>query len=177
MRLWVVGGALLIAGCNAGAPPPGTGPVTIQQFTVVNTDAPLVFCQGTYERVYGAVTTSAVVLCDDGRTGKLRLNTLENGHPVSGLVRLSDGARSSVAFLPNLTDGHAYGRAPSLHRAAGRPAPRRGGSPSACGAAPLLKSRALAGRHVLSRPPASEMLSAPAEKGLSQARRPPQEPF
>ena len=117
MRFWVIGGAVLIAGCNVSVPPPGTGPVTIQQFTVANIDAPQVFCRGAYERVYSAVTTSADVWCDDGRTGKLRLNTLENGHPVSGLVRLSDGAQSSVTFLPDLTDGHAYGRAPSLRRA------------------------------------------------------------
>lgn len=118
MKFWVIGGAVLIAGCHASAPPPGTGPVTVQHFTVANTDAPQVFCRGAYERVYGAVTTSAAVLCDDGRTGKLQLNTMENGHPVSGLIHLSGGAKSSVAFLPNLTDQHAYGRAPSLRRTA-----------------------------------------------------------
>jgi len=120
MRFWAIGGAVFIAGCNAGAPPPGSGPVTIQQFTVANTDAPLVFCHGAYERVYGAVTTSAKVFCDDRRTGKLRLNTMENGHPVSGLIHLSDRSKSSVAFQPELTDGHAYGRAPSLRRAGRR---------------------------------------------------------
>jgi len=116
MRFLVIAAIVLIAGCNAGVPP-GTGPVAVQQFTVVNTDAPPVFCRGAYERYYGAVTTSAAVLCDDGRTGQLQLNTFENGLPISGIVRLSDGARSSVAFLPNQTDNHAYGRAPSLHRA------------------------------------------------------------
>jgi len=123
MKFWIVGGAFLIAGCNAGTVPPGSGPVIIQPFTVANIDAPLVFCRGAYERVRGTVTTSAVVVCDDGRTGKLQLNTTENGHPISGMIQLSDGARSSVSFPSEFTDRHVYGRAPSLHRAAPQPAP------------------------------------------------------
>ncbi|MVA97979.1 hypothetical protein GN330_12060 [Nitratireductor sp. CAU 1489] len=115
MRWILLSVVLLVSACSAGLAP-STTPVTEQSFTVFGPGNAVV-CEGTYQRAPDALTASAPVACQDGRSGSITIDTQANGHPVTGMITLVDGAASPVSFMPILGDKHAYARAPILSRA------------------------------------------------------------